>query len=211
MSEQRRTLTLPKSTVSQEEPAKLKRRRRRKGKTGQAKPTHEEMLALASKNVQEWISIFRERYPGGHFTAKGVAACAPEGYKFNRLERKEIKRQMGILGSAEHNEKQTAEAIEARLKRYSNAGRWIKATWPEVFDYDDPKPLAVGIDKQIYKAMEEATEAGEELDFSRKNMRKVLMEWTNRWKYKNALETYSHRYNLDGTESGPVFEERDEE
>lgn len=79
----------------------------------------------------------------------------------------------------------------------------LKATHPDVFDRKRPKPLAVGIDKQI---------AAEFPAVPPRVLSSFLKFWTSRWAYHVAVaKPDSERFNLDGSvqRDRPCLERRD--
>lgn len=77
----------------------------------------------------------------------------------------------------------------------------LQALAPELWDPDDPVPLAIGIHRQLYPL-------AERLQMSRRALRKFLSRWTSSEAYQRALaEPGACRYNLDGSPAGEVSEQ----
>jgi sRNA-binding protein len=70
---------------------------------------------------------------------------------------------------------------------------------------EQPQPLAVGVREQLYAA-------AEQLNASRKLVRRFLTAWTMATAYQQALtEPGARRHNLDGTVAGEVSEQHAEQ
>jgi ProP effector len=67
------------------------------------------------------------------------------------------------------------------------------------FPKENPVPLKIGIIRDIFDVLPQ--------DFSRINVRKALARYTKSKVYKQALESGSHRYDLNGNEAEAVSEE----
>lgn len=81
----------------------------------------------------------------------------------------------------------------------------LQSVAPDLWNPDAPKPLAVGIHKQLYPI-------AELVRMSRRALRSFLARWTSREAYKRALaEPGSSRVNLDGSDAGEVSEQHREE
>jgi sRNA-binding protein len=97
--------------------------------------------------------------------------------------------------------KATVDAKET-LKRQKSAVLLdqLRSINAEVWNPSSPLPLAVGVHQQIYPLI-----AG--VGMSRKSLRNFLAWWTGSETYQRALiQPGAMRYNLDGTEAGPVSE-----
>lgn len=80
----------------------------------------------------------------------------------------------------------------------------LQAVAPELWNPEAPVPLAVGIHKQLHHI-------AEQVDMSRKSVRKFLSRWTSSTRYQQALiEPGAVRFNLDGSSAGEVSEEHRE-
>jgi hypothetical protein len=73
----------------------------------------------------------------------------------------------------------------------------VRARWPDLFKPHAPLPLAVGTTRLIAKT----------LDVSPRIVGPVIHVWTQRPEYLAAVAAGGMRYNLDGTEAGPISEE----
>ncbi|AZS27514.1 MULTISPECIES: ProQ/FINO family protein [Vibrionaceae] len=100
-----------------------------------------------------------------------------------------------------------AKAINAKIKSIKRAKRWLMDTWPKVFDYDDFKPLAIGINKIVAEQYRQDRDNGKDLGFGWKHLATSLDRWVKKKAYIEALKTGTHRYNLDGTQSEEILEE----
>ncbi len=90
------------------------------------------------------------------------------------------------------------EAKRVRDVKAEAAFRQCRRRFGRVFNPSDPKPLAIGIDKKIRKA----------LGVSHSVMSQVLRKWVKRREYHEALaKTGSQRYDLKGSPVGPVSAE----
>ena len=68
----------------------------------------------------------------------------------------------------------------------------VQAAFPDVFHPDSPKPLTVGVHKQLKEAMPDA---------SMSLVRDYLRRWTRRPNYFRAVANNEYRYNIDGSQS----------
>ncbi|AHK80563.1 hypothetical protein M911_01615 [Ectothiorhodospira haloalkaliphila] len=91
-------------------------------------------------------------------------------------------------------------AKQARGQRIRECREWLKSTWPQAFS-EPPKPLTVGVHKQI---REVAREAG----FSGITVRAAFAGWCNRLSYHVAVADGSHRVNLDGSQAEAITAEQ---
>jgi ProQ/FINO family len=74
----------------------------------------------------------------------------------------------------------------------------LAARWPEAFSR--PRPLAVGIYRQIRAAVDNT-------ELRSRDLSAFLAAWTHRKSYRAALECGVRRVNLDGSDAGPAFDE----
>lgn len=98
----------------------------------------------------------------------------------------------------EEFEKSAQQLQEERHKRYAAAKKLtdaLKATYPTVFSSAKPQPLAIGIEKEIFKLHPE---------FSLPILKLALLLWTRREKYLAAVIAGENRYALDGSISGTI-------
>ncbi|WP_010304085.1 ProQ/FINO family protein [Candidatus Odyssella thessalonicensis] len=102
---------------------------------------------------------------------------------------------------------QDKNAIQARRERLGKIFQsldWLMATYPNCFDKENPKPLKLRIEKDIFNNLPE------ELPFARHHIRKALAIYTKRRKYQKALVENPHRYDLSGNVVEEVSEEHKE-
>jgi len=73
---------------------------------------------------------------------------------------------------------------------------WVQfnARWPQVFNKDQVKPLAIGVDKKAIV----------DNHFTLPEARLFLSYWTKRREYAEAIMSNDTRFNLDGTTSTPL-------
>lgn len=79
----------------------------------------------------------------------------------------------------------------------------LEGTWPDLFCYQAPRPLKVGI---IDDMADDAHRRG--LPFDRELLRTALGHYTRRYRYQAALKQGGKRYALDGQEAGYVTGEQ---
>lgn len=110
-------------------------------------------------------------------------------------------------------EKKTSKELEVEQRKIRNGNakacrKWLMSTFPFLFDPKNPKPLALGIIKDIKKAHAEcggvdALGFGSHLSVSR-----VLHRWTRDHRYLKALcQEGAVRFNLLGEPVGPVSDD----
>jgi hypothetical protein len=87
-----------------------------------------------------------------------------------------------------------AAAVARKAARADALSAAIRDRWPDLFDRAAPKPLAIGIDRAIAAA----------LGCRRQDLGGVLQWWTTRIAYHRAMAAGTVRYNLDGSEAGPI-------
>jgi ProP effector len=90
-----------------------------------------------------------------------------------------------------------AEAVARKAARAQAIAAAICERWPDLFDRTAPKPLAIGIDRTI----------AAELGLKRNDMGGVLQWWATRIAYHRAMAAGTVRYNLDGSEAGPISDD----
>lgn len=76
-------------------------------------------------------------------------------------------------------------ALNPRQLAFQDA---VKAAYPAIFDEQQPKPLAVGIHRQLKDAIPDA---------SMTLVRDFLRRWTRRSEYLQAVAEHSRRYDLN--------------
>lgn len=77
---------------------------------------------------------------------------------------------------------------------------------PSVFNEKDPKPLKVGILKNIFELIEKRN-----LPVSKRTIRRSMFIYTRTLKYLKSFEKYEFRYDLDGNPSEPLSKEEKEQ
>ena len=99
------------------------------------------------------------------------------------------------------------EKMEAEIKqqRYDDCKNWILGTWPEMFNKEDVRPLALGVHRDIAIAHREAGGL-DVLGFgSTKPVKRFLSSWVRRKAYQKALaKPDSRRFSLAGEDFGEV-------
>lgn len=99
------------------------------------------------------------------------------------------------------------EKMEAEIKqqRYDDCKNWILGTWPEMFNKEDVRPLALGVHRDIAIAHREAGGL-DVLSFgSTKPVKRFLSSWVRRKAYQKALaKPDSRRFSLTGEDFGEV-------
>lgn len=93
-------------------------------------------------------------------------------------------------GKIKKNDKKLSR--EAWLKRKSLLRELRKAlheAYPTIFDYNEPKPLAIGIHKDIWQVFPQ---------YSHKIIRLFLTTWVKDPRYLAAILKHPHRFNLEG-------------
>ena len=78
--------------------------------------------------------------------------------------------------------------------KHTPALRWLRQRWPDLFDPDRPRPLAVG----IHHALLEALAAEQPPPCSRTALRRALYAWCRRPAYLVAVAAGGARHGLDG-------------
>jgi len=74
----------------------------------------------------------------------------------------------------------------------------LQAVAPDLWNPENPVPLAIGIHKQLYPI-------AERMQVSRRSLRGFLARWTASRSYQRALgEPGARRFNLDGSPAGEV-------
>ncbi|KLV03282.1 hypothetical protein ABT56_20145 [Photobacterium aquae] len=105
------------------------------------------------------------------------------------------------------------DKMEAGIKQQRNddCKNWILETWPEMFNEENVKPLALGVHRDIAIAHREAGGI-EVLGFGAiKPVNRFLSSWVKRKAYQKALaKPDSKRFSLDGVE-GDLVDLKDRE
>jgi ProP effector len=118
--------------------------------------------------------------------AKAAAAAA------ERAARRAAEKAANI---AAEKELMTRAAAERQAKREALQALLLQR-YPDVFNAEAPKPLAIGVSRVIQR----------EHGFTQPIISLVLGWWTRRWQYCEAMIAGSVRFNLDGTEAGQITE-----
>jgi sRNA-binding protein len=97
---------------------------------------------------------------------------------------------------------------ELRKKKTSDCRKWLTSNFPEVFNMDEPKPLAIGIADEI-KVAYLAAGGLEVLGFGcHLPVRRVLTKWVRHRLYHEAMtQEGAMRHNLKGQPVEPVSDE----
>ena len=95
-------------------------------------------------------------------------------------------------------QQQQKEALKLYLERRKEALSYLCTTYPLCFDLHDPKPLKIGIGKDVLNEFQES------FNISKITLRKALEFYTRRQKYlKNCLKC-SHRITLSGEQDATL-------
>lgn len=98
---------------------------------------------------------------------------------------------MTIENQIEQTETQQETPKKTLTKTQKNNRRLIKLLeerYPKTFNWNDPQPLKIGIDKEI-ATDEELTES---------KLKRALAAYTHSNRYKKCLKVHSHRVDLQG-------------
>lgn len=95
----------------------------------------------------------------------------------------------------EFNARQKKAAKALRQKLLKGIVETLTKSYPDIFDKAHPKPLAIGIHKQI---------RAKHPNISRKLTEITMRRWTSTKKYRAVLIPGADRYNLDGSVSDQV-------
>jgi ProP effector len=89
-----------------------------------------------------------------------------------------------------HEEASAAQKVDQEKARenFEATKAWLETTFPKAFDFKDPKPLKIGIQKDFNL----------ETPFSRAQRSKVIRSYVNSPSYLTALVNGQWRYNLNG-------------
>ncbi|HGJ5857239.1 ProQ/FINO family protein [Arsenophonus nasoniae] len=105
------------------------------------------------------------------------------------------------LSKAERAKKNRAK----RLKVGKEFIETIMATWPNAFNFDDPKPLKVGISQDIRKESKE-----QNLGFPSFKIAAALNFYIEREAYRKAILDSRNRFDLNGQVCGEITEKEKE-
>lgn len=107
----------------------------------------------------------------------------------------------------EHKKIQLLAQKKAKKERFNKiqlALGWLHDNYPDCFNWDEPKPLKRGIEKDILSKFPETA------DFSRLAMRWAIAYYVGAPKYLESLKTAPHRYDLEGNAVEEVLPEHKE-
>ncbi|MBW8309952.1 MAG: ProQ/FinO family protein [Candidatus Paracaedibacteraceae bacterium] len=96
------------------------------------------------------------------------------------------------VDSKEKDQNLRLKAKKERDKNRQAAFDWLLRTYPHCFSKENPKPLKLKIEKDIF------AELPENLAFSRLHIREALGFYTRWSNYKEILAKSTHRYDLRG-------------
>ena len=105
------------------------------------------------------------------------------------LKKMEALRKAGTLTAQQKKEQREQQA---RRQKFRKTLTWLQKTFPDCFNADQPKPLKIRIELDLFEKITEHPE------FSRLNMRKALAYYTSRLKYHESFLTQTHRVDLNG-------------
>ncbi|MBW8309215.1 MAG: ProQ/FinO family protein [Candidatus Paracaedibacteraceae bacterium] len=94
--------------------------------------------------------------------------------------------------SKEKDQHLRLKAKKERDKNRQAVFDWLLSTYPQCFSEENPKPLKLKIEKDIF------AELPKNLVFSRLHIREALGFYTRWSKYKEVLAKSTHRYDLQG-------------
>ncbi len=97
---------------------------------------------------------------------------------------------LAALKKSFESKKHTPEKPKSRFKQINGIIAQLEKHYPQVFNSENPLPLAIGIQKQIRSAHPE---------FSSALLSASLFIWTGRAPYLQAVIASKKRSNLDGT------------
>ena len=92
-------------------------------------------------------------------------------------------------------QKREAEQPKNRFAESSKIMMGLRRRYPDVFNLDNPLPLAIGIEKEIKAACPELIV---------KSLKMAIAIWSKREKYLLAIIKGTHRHHLDGSVSGDI-------
>lgn len=82
----------------------------------------------------------------------------------------------------------------------------IQATWPDLFNLDNPKPLKVGVFDDMLRDI-----AGRSLAIGAGVLKSAIRSYTRRIRYKKAIAAGGPRYDLNGQPCGEITPEQQQE
>jgi ProP effector len=87
------------------------------------------------------------------------------------------------------------ESKKKAREQFIAAQTWLKNTFPKAFNFKDPKPLKVNIEKDISQT---------ECPFSRTLIHKVVSFYVNHTSYLESIVQENGRFDLQGEKAGKV-------
>lgn len=126
----------------------------------------------------------KDRNSGGPKNPTLRAALSPAA-----LKKMEALKRAGTMTDQDRKEKREQRASRDKFRRTLN---WLQETYPNCFDIENPKPLKLKIEFELFEAIKDNDE------FSNLNMRKALSFYTSRLKYQESFLIHAHRVDLNG-------------
>lgn len=122
-----------------------------------------------------------------------MSMSLPFSVQLSRLKKKEEKE-----GLSDDEYKQFSELN--KIVMYEKVAGFFFSNFPEVFDHSNPKPLAIGIRKDLYNAC----------NLPNVHIKRFMYYWTNTEKYLWSLIKSSSRYDLNLNKKGVITDEQKE-
>lgn len=133
----------------------------------------------------------------GVYTGKPVLTLIPEAKRGReKLRSKSVMKTTAASKPTPKSQANIPSAAKARRERVTKAREWMVATWPEVFNVMEPKPLAIGIGKLIMAARPER--------ISYKAAKAALTGWVRQPRYRKAIAAGGQRFSLTGVPMGDI-------
>jgi len=92
--------------------------------------------------------------------------------------------------------------VTAKVKRKKEAKALLEGFWGNVFNFNNPKPLKIGIDEDLLKASEAMG-----LPFDDDVIKRALSAYIYNLRYFHTIAKGGARYDLQGQKSGEVTED----
>jgi sRNA-binding protein len=102
-----------------------------------------------------------------------------------------------VVKQKQDNKQIAREAFLKRKAQRKELRMLLNATYPEVFNFENPKPLAIGIDRIIKSIFPQ---------FSHKTLKFFMNKWVQHPKYLKSLLASEQRVDLDNQASSPITE-----
>ena len=107
---------------------------------------------------------------------------------------------LGEKRARRHQKTEATRARRARLDALESYAKHLRKTYPEVFDPKRPKPLSMGVHRELAATRPE--------NVSMKTMRLFLHRHTHSVAYLRELATQgAYRYGLEGNQMEPVSDD----